>query len=449
MSQIDVLEEKSQPAGSHNVTDTRLYGYRLVIVRLLCLCLFIVSIGLVLASIPSYFASLHLLCSGTTATCDTTGQLTASDLQRLQALGLSIDFFAIYTIVLRLLLALGCWSIGALLFWSKSDNPLVFLAAISLSTFPLAFNSDTTSILAPPWLVMAQVIGLLGNLCIVLFFYVFPSGHFIPRWTRWVLIPSLVYWGFSTFFPSAPFNPFFQFPALDVVTFLVVIGGVVVVQVYRYKYVSTPIQRQQTKWVVYGISLGLAGFLLLIVVGDSFPTLFPNGSLPNLIATAAIYGLMLLLPVSIGLAILRSRLWDIDTIINRTLVYGLLTAIVALLYFGLVFMSQFLLRGMINQDSPLTIVASTLVIAALIQPLRRRIQSIIDRRFYRRRYDAARIIATFTATLNNEVDLSKVGENLVAVVQETMQPAHVSLWLRQNVPSREQITRVLPPIEEE
>ena len=268
-------------------------------------------------------------------------------------------------------------------------------------------------------------------------------------WTRWVLIPSLTYWGFSTFFPSAPFNPFFHFPALDAVTFLVVIGGVVVVQVYRYKYVSTPIQRQQTKWVVYGISLGLGGFLLLIVVGNSFPTLFPDGSLPNLIATAAIYGLMLLLPVSIGLAILRSQLWDIDTIINRTLVYGLLTAIVALLYFGLVFMSQFLLRGMINQDSPLTIVASTLVIAALIQPLRRRIQSIIDRRFYRRRYDAARIIATFTATLNDEVDLNKIGENLVAVVQETMQPAHVSLWLRQYAPSREQITRILPPIEEE
>jgi hypothetical protein len=193
----------------------------------------------------------------------------------------------------------------------------------------------------------------------------------------------------------------------------------------------------------------VGGFLLLIEVGGFFPTLFPNGSLATLIATAAIYGLMLLLPLSIGFAVLRSKLWDIDTIINRTLVYGLLTATVVLLYFGLVLMSQFLLRGIIHQDSPLAIVASTLVIAALIQPLRRRIQSIIDRRFYRRRYDAARIIATFTATLNNEVDLGKIGEDLVTVVQETMQPTHVSLWLRQNALSREQITRVLPPIEEE
>jgi K+-sensing histidine kinase KdpD len=189
--------------------------------------------------------------------------------------------------------------------------------------------------------------------------------------------------------------------------------------------------------------------LLLIEVDNTFPTFFPNGSLATLIATAAIYGLMLLLPLSIGFAVLRSRLWDIDTIINRTLVYGLLTAIVALLYFGLVFMSQFLLRGMIQQDSPIAIVASTLVIAALIQPLRGRIQSLIDRRFYRRRYNAARIIATFAATLRNEVDLNKISEDLVAVVQETMQPTHVSLWLRQNASSREQITRMLPPIEEE
>lgn len=104
---------------------------------------------------------------------------------------------------------------------------------------------------------------------------------------------------------------------------------------------------------------------------------------------------------------------------------------------------------MINQDSPLAIVASTLVIAALIQPLRRRIQAIIDRRFYRRRYDAARIIAAFTATLSNEVDLSQIGENLVAVVQETMQPAHISLWLRQTASLREQNTRLLPPIDED
>src|SRR5207245_1447000 len=123
-----------------------------------------------------------------------------------------------------------------------------------------------------------------------------------------------------------------------------------------------------------------------------------------------------------------------------TLVYATLTALLALIYFGLILSLQFLLRGFINQDSPIAIVASTLVIAALFQPLRHRIQNIIDRRFYRRKYDAARTLAAFSATLRNEVDLSQLSEQLVAVVQETLQPTYVSLWLRKpekNIKSNE------------
>jgi len=139
---------------------------------------------------------------------------------------------------------------------------------------------------------------------------------------------------------------------------------------------------------------------------------------------------MLLIPLSIGFAVLRSELWDIDLIINRTLVYGTLTAVLALVYVGQVIALQFLLRGLISQTSDIAIVASTLAIAALFHPLRHRIQQAIDRRFYRRKYDAAQTLATFSATLRDEVDLEQLREALVAVVEETMQPAHVSLWLR-------------------
>jgi len=253
----------------------------------------------------------------------------------------------------------------------------------------------------------------------------------------------------NAFFRLAPFNPFFRFPVLDRVTFLGVVGGMLLVQVYRYRRVSTPMQRQQTKWVVYGVTLGVGGFLLLTSLGGFFPSYLLVGSLANLIANAAGIGLMLLLPLSIGFAVLRSRLWDIDILINRTLVYGALTVILTGVYVGLVFGLQALLRGIINQGSGVAIVISTLAIYALFQPLRRGIQRSIDQRFYRSKYDSAKTLAAFSATLRNEVDLEQLKEQLVAVVQETMQPAHISLWVRPPEPSRQQHTRLLPRIEEE
>jgi hypothetical protein len=142
---------------------------------------------------------------------------------------------------------------------------------------------------------------------------------------------------------------------------------------------------------------------------------------------------LLLIPLSIGFSILRYRLYDIDVLINRTLVYGALTVLLALVYVGLVLGLQALVRLFPGQSSqpPIVIVASTLAIAALFQPLRRRIQAIIDRRFYRRKYDATKITAAFGATLRNEVDLEQLREQLLAVVEETMQPSHVSLCVLQ------------------
>jgi hypothetical protein len=143
-------------------------------------------------------------------------------------------------------------------------------------------------------------------------------------------------------------------------------------------------------------------------------------------------------PIAIGIAILRYRLYEIDTLINRTLVYGALTALLVLVYFGSVAASQAIFRALTGQEEQpqLAIVVSTLVIAALFNPLRRRIQGFIDRRFYRSKYDAAKTLEAFSAKLRDETNLDALSDDLVGVVRDTMQPAHVSLWLRPDTASK-------------
>jgi hypothetical protein len=156
--------------------------------------------------------------------------------------------------------------------------------------------------------------------------------------------------------------------------------------------------------------------------------------------TVALSGLLVIpsIHIATGIAILRYRLYDIDRIINRTLVYGSLTVMLALIYFGGVATTQAIFGALTGQEEqpPMAVVVSTLVIAALFMPLRRRIQSFIDRRFYRRKYDPRKTLEAFSAQLRDETDLDRLGDELMGVVQQTMQPTHVSLWLRPDTTSK-------------
>jgi hypothetical protein len=184
-------------------------------------------------------------------------------------------------------------------------------------------------------------------------------------------------------------------------------------------------QRQQVKWFTYAAAVLATSATLAYVVSESVGLVWLGRA-----SSASVIVGVVGLPVAVGIAILRYRLYDIDLLINRTLVYGPLTAVLAGLYFGSIVVLQSLFRALSGEGSQLVVVASTLAIAALFDPLRRRIQGFIDRGFYRRKYDAVKTLGAFSATLRDETDLDALGEDLVGVVRETMQPAHVSLWLR-------------------
>jgi len=259
----------------------------------------------------------------------------------------------------------------------------------------------------------------------------FPDGRFVPRWTRWLIFSSIALVATILYLPLAYWGVFM----------VVILLGAIYAQVYRYRRVSTPTARQQTKWVLFGF---LLWWLLIMMLGIPYAiesNLPPGSPLPwwTLVSSACYWLTLAIVPLSLSIAVLRYRLYDIDVVINRTLVYGSLTVMLGLVYFGSVASLQYALRALTgHEEQPQSIiVVSTLVIAALFNPLRRRIQSFIDRRFYRRKYDAAKTLGAFSARLRDETDLGTLSDDLVSVVGETMQPEHVSLWLRPDTASKD------------
>ncbi len=430
--------ERKSGSGSvvSNTANTHLSGTRLIIARAVWLALVIPSIGLFVASLPVYYALIQRACIDP-VTCNVAGTLTAKGLQDLPAFGLSVSSYAaLLTIFFTIIAAI--WSgIGFLIFWRRSDEWFALLTAFFLVMFNTTYPGFPISALAlayPALNVPITLMSGIGLASLFLFLMLFPNGRLVPRWMG-LFLPFAIIGVVSTVSPpTSPFNSSTWPWWLNGPPNIFFSGAIIFSQIYRYRRVSTRVERQQTKWVVFGIIVVLAGiFVILPILTFIFPTLNQLNIPSSVILGLISYPLVLLsLPVTVGIAILRSRLYDIDVLINRTLVYGTLTALLALVYFGLVIGLESLVHLFPGQgaQSPVVIVASTLAIAALFQPLRRRIQRVIDRRFYRRKYDAARTLAAFSATLRNEVDLSQLHEHLLAVVEETMQPAHVSLWLR-------------------
>ncbi len=398
-------------AGPATTDSTLVRGRRLVLVRTAWVAVAMLTVGLFVASVP-----LHL------------AQLT--DSQARQDLGLNSEFQRVY-LALAIVFAAVHVSIGIFIFWRRSDNWMASFVALMLLTFGAVSFTQFPKVLVQAypaaWLPVVLV-EILGAISVSLFFYLFPDGRFVPRWTRWLAVVWAGIYGTSVLFPDAPFSSSaWPSPLLNLI-WLGFIGSFLFAQMYRYRRVSAPTQRQQTKWVVFGIALALGGYLVATWLFSLFWSP-EQDQLVNLARDAALMLFMLVIPLSIAFAVLRYRLWDIDVLIHRTLVYGALTASVV----GLYVLAVGALGALLQTPGNLLIsLLATGLIAVLFHPLRERLQHSVNRLMYGDRDDPYHVLARLGQRLETALAPDAVLPTIVETVKDALKLPYTAITLKQD-----------------
>ncbi|MCC7358871.1 MAG: hypothetical protein IT317_05310 [Anaerolineales bacterium] len=366
----------------------------------------------------------------------------------LAALGWVTTPYAVWTLGSEVVFAAGFLLVAVFIFLRRPDDRMAWFTALVLVVFGVGNQSITLTLNAlrphPVGQALFAGFGFAAWGSFTQFAYLFPSGRYVPRWTRlpgllWVLL--CIPWNLM---PGSRLDPT-TWPAWLFMPLLLVLWlTFAVAQVYRFVWVSSAIERQQTKWVLFALLMVIVGELLLLFTLNAYDGrvigyLMSNTQAPPTpglfaaitVARSLYIPIYLMLPLGMAVAILRYRLFDIDLIIRRTLVYSAVSAVLALAYFGSVLLLQSVFQAITGEgNNALVTVLSTLFIAALFGPVRSRVQRAIDRRFYRQKYDAARTLAAFGARARDVVALEQLSEELLAAVDATMQPAHLGLWVR-------------------
>jgi signal transduction histidine kinase len=403
----------------------------LVVARVVWIVIALAAVSLFIAAVPAEFAQVRVPCP--TAACPT-GQLPQAGLRALEDLGLSLDFFAVYSVAMDVIFAAVYAAVAALIFWRKSEDSMGLFVSLALLTFGTATLPVTMATLAarhPVSEVPVTFLHFLGSASFGLFLYLFPDGRFVPRWTRWVALVWIAWQVPRYFFPNWYLHPSGWQTLAAMAVWLAALGTAVYSQVHRYRRVSSPAQRQQIKWVVFGISVALAGLLSIVLALTTFaPTpASPGALLAHLIGYTFVgYFVLLLIPVSIGIAMLRHRLFDVDLVINRTLVYGTLTTSVVLLYVlvvgGLGELLQ--LRG----NLIISLLATGLA-AVIFQPLRERLQRGANRLMYGERDDPYAVLSRLGSRLESTPAHDAVLPAVTKTVKEALKLPYVAVQLRQ------------------
>jgi len=390
-------------------SETRLQGTWLILARIGWVTFTLLVVGLFFASLPAYFAYLHIV----NTTFPGGPQLSPSDVHALQAHGLSLDFYAWFSLDLNMIMLLIYVFVALILFWRRSDDLVALLASVTLIVYPL---QQSVPVAAPPlvWPWFTDVVGFFGLVCMGFFLYLFPSGRFVPRWMRWFMIGWAVTWAIAIFFPDIP--PRYPLFAL---LLLALIVSQITSQVYCYRRVSTQVQRQQTKWVVFGFALCFGSSALCFALFYAILPVFfhihfsPLGHMLGLLPSNI---LLLFFPFFIGIAVLRYHLWDIDVIITRTLVYGTLTVSVIGLYVLVVVGLGSLIQA---QGNLLLSLLATGLIAVLFQPARARFQQGVNRLLYGERDEPSRVLTR----LGQRLEATLTPDAVLPVIVETVAQA--------------------------
>jgi hypothetical protein len=414
---------------SVSLSPLRLTGRWLFMARMLWFVVLLLAIVKATLGLPLYFDEKNDVCTASHEICQQGNSLNAEQVQALGSSGISLSTYAWGSLVWKVFTSVIWASIGLAIFLLQPKEWLALIASSMMIVFVSAGYEYQISAAYPSLGIAAELIFNLGNILMFLFIGLFPSGRFSPRWMRW-------YWLVMVAISILPSSEWIQnsnlanaFIVVFWISFLV-LGPFS--QIYRYRNESNAVERQQTKLVV----LGFAAFAGILLVGSTSMTVLPKNGMALILLDTYLFDIAgLLIPLSIGLSILRYRLWEIDLIIRRTLVYSLLTLTLGLIYLGAVVTLQNLLGSLTGErQSEIVTVISTLAVAALVSPLRRRIQDFVDRRFYRKKYSAEQALAAFALHARNETDLDELTGRLVDVIQETIQPAHASLWLSEGAP---------------
>src|SRR3989442_1224987 len=417
-----------------HVTSTRVHGRRLLLMRLGWTLLTVFNLVVFFVSIPPYYAQLFVLCMDPRQGC-TIGRLTPGNAQALHHLGISLSSYAAYTLAISIGASSIFLIVGLVLFWRKSDDWMAVFASIVLIIFAGAGDARASEIAllggAPILITLLGVLATLilgvGGYCgLGLFFSLFPTGRPIPRWA-WMLVflwlVQIIPWALP---PDSSYQILNWPPLLFAGGQLVLWGTSMSVQLYRYTLVSDHVQRQQSKWLIFGFALALLIDILYYGLQGLFPALAAPDS-PYLLFYATVRELFLVfIPLTIGIAILRYRLWDIDLIINRTLVYGALTLSVIGLYVLVVVGLGTLIQV---QGNVLLSLLATGLIAVLFQPLRLRLQRGVNRLMYGERDDPYAVLTHLGSRLEATLVPEKVLPTIVETVAQALKLPYVAIAL--------------------